>query len=613
MKNSWVTKAVDEFSGMESAEPPDRIETLMSALLVNGHVDRTGRVRKQHGVSMVATGSSYRMTATSGRLTPRSGHVYQGRNGQNPSSRLLTVLGGNLFRSQENDLMSAHEIILFPANIDTPVLNKAAAGVFRQKDFYHQNGVDVPFKVACETDDGTAPSTTATVLGLIPPAYCFNDIAANGVGTRFPINRAVGYCMTFVYGERGESGPSPVQYVQYAASGVVKFDLRDLQPAPAGCTIRRIYRTQIGRTQVTTAAASTSLDYAQWEKPANSQLMALLTEITDSATTAYSDDKNDSSLDFSTLVPPPRPFPPISKYQVFHLDRIFWSNVREHPYVAEVISGKKNTGNTFVSSSITISNTGNGTITLNANEGTPRTTTVANYKTKTLAAIEKEINVGYTIYDGAGAQNPTFNYWIFKITAGIDANRRYTFKEVTTQSILASAGAFQLVAIDDTATEGLRWFPNRTVFSEIAFPEQVDLLNSFDITTGGSKKITGSLHSELDASLILFTEDKPFIVSGDFVPAIDTGVPVFRIDPAIANVGNICYRPDATSPTDIGDFYTGYDALRLFRGEKSVPAGREVQNWFARILREPVTRDQLSMNYHGGLLRIALPTEETPS
>ena len=597
---------------MESADPMDRLAEKKSALLMNGIIDKTGRVTKNRGVSMVATASSLRMIATSGRNTIRSSHAYQGRNGQNPSSRLLTVLGASLLRSGENDLMSAHTAITFPSNIDTPALDRAASGVFRQKDFYHQNGVDIPFKVACETDDGTAPSAVASVLGLIPPAYCATDIAANGVGSRFPATLPVGYCMTFVYGTRGESGPSPVQYVNYAASGVTKFDLRNPEPAPTGCTARRIYRTMIGRTSVTTAATSTSLDYAQWEKPANAQAMYLLTEITDSTTTSYSDDKDDNALDYSTPVPPPRPYPPISKYQAFHLDRIFMANGREHPYVMQVVCPVKSGGSPISSGSVTVSNTGNGTISFAANDGSPRTLTVSNYKTLTLRAILALINIGYTIYDGNGAQSPTFTRWVAKCSAGVDLDRTYTFKEVTSQSIVSSAGAYNFVAIDDTTTEGLRWFPNRTWFTEIGFPEQMDGFNNFDITTGGSKKITACVHSELDGALVLFTEDKPFIVSGDFVPALDTGAPVFRIDPAIAATGNICYRPDAVCATDIGIFYVAYDGLRLFRGERSTPVGRDVQDWFARVLRQPVARDNLSMHYHGGILRIALPTDEVP-
>lgn len=615
MKNSWVTKAVDEFTGMNSNGPADRIDVHQSKLLENGHVDIYGRVRKQRGTTVVTFGDSLRLVAGDPRAVPRSIHTYQGRNGENPSSRLFAVVGSSLLRSKADDLRSAFDLITFPATMGAPALDLPCAGVFRQKDFYHQNGLDMPFKVASETDDGSAPSAQAVPLGLVPPAYCCGDIAANGVGTRFPVNRAVGYCMTFVYGDRGESGPSPVAYVQYTATGVEKFDLRNPQPAPSGVTARRFYRTLIGRTQVTTNSTGTTLDAAQWERPASAQEMYLLyedTSVVGTAITSFSDDKNDSSLDFGTPVPPSRPFPPISKYQVFHLDRIFWSNVREHPWVAQIVSPTKYGGNSLVSSTITISNTGNGTISLAANDGSARTYTVSNYKTKTLRAIEQEINASYVIYNGSTASQPTAQWWIMKCTAGIDLDRTYTFKEVTSQSILSSAGPYQLIAIDDTTTYGLRWFPNRTWFSDIAFPEQVSAFNSFDLTSEGSKKITGAAHSEIDGSLVLFTEDRPFIVSGDFVPSLDTGVPVFRIDPAIASVGNICYRPDAIASTDIGIFFVGYDGLRLFRGERSEPAGREVQNYFRGLLRNPVWRDQLAMHYYGGKLRIALHTDEVP-
>jgi hypothetical protein len=457
----------------------------------------------------------------------------------------------------------------------------------------------------CETDDGTAPSAVAEILGLAPPPYFHSGTTGGTAGTRtrFPLNVTTAYAITYVYGDRGESGPSPVQPYQ-TTLGLDEIGFTRLPVGPSGVTKKRIYRSQIGHADNPFVSAA-AIDKV------STKALYLLDEIPN-ATQTYTDAKDDSQLDYSQSMPPPRPFPPISKYQVFHLDRIFMSNVRDHPYTMQFVADPGDAAPLLVDASgtITISNAGNGTITVTHVNTTPTTitTTVNNYKTKTLSAIRAEIMTGFSLALGF---NMTTSGVICRIAPGLDDTRTYTFKEVTAQSIFGAANAYWAVAIDDTATMGMRWFPNRTFFTEIAFPEQVDFFNTFDITTGGSKKITGAVHSELDGSLVLFTEDKPFIVSGDFVPAIDTGVPVFRIDPAIANVGNICYRPDAVCATDIGIFYVGYDGLRLFRGEKSVPAGREVQNWFKRLLREPVCRDNLSMNYHGGLLRIALPTEET--
>lgn len=597
---------------MESADPADRLAEKKSALLMNGIADKTGRICKNHGVSLVATASSLRMTATSGRQTIRSAHTYQGRNGESPSSRLLTVLGASLLRSGENDLMSAHTAITFPSNIDTPVLDKAAAGVFRQRYFYHQNGVDIPFRVECETDDGTAPSAVAEILGLKPPLI-FGHYASvtAGNGKRFPDLVGTSYAVTFVYGNRGESGPSPI-FTEEATIGSVTVDTNSftmIPLGPSGCTARRIYRTQIGHGEFggATAKATVAKMLTGQKGP-----LYFLAEIPDNTTTTFSDSTDDSGLDYSTPCPYPRPFPPIAKYAAFHLDRIFWSNGRQHPYVMGVMNDPTRTDHTITNTRVTISNTGNGTITFDIfyTAAWHTDVVVSNYKTKTLRAILIEILRSAATAFGGAAGSYTVDGHCACPAAGIDVDRTYTFKEVTQQTIFGGENVYWFVAIDDTTTEGLEWFPNRTWFTEIAFPEQVDGFNNFDITTGGSKKITACVHSELDGSLVIFTEDKPFIVSGDFIPALDTGVPVFRIDPAIASTGNICYRPDAVCATDIGIFYVAYDGLRLFRGERSTPVGRDVQNWFARVLRQPVARDNVSMNYHGGILRIALPTDE---
>ncbi len=382
----------------------------------------------------------------------------------------------------------------------------------------------------------------------------------------------------------------------------------DLPVGGTGVTARRIYRTQIGHAGYADSAASLLVPKIV---SGPRYPLYLVEEIADNSTTSWIDRYDDAALDYSTPCPAPRPFPPISKYQVFHLDRIFWSNLRENPQVLGVMADPiRVDGATFTDYRVSVSNTGNGTITFEKNNaGWSTDFTVANYKTKSLRAILTEI-----LKTGSAATFPTGPYTLTGAAAmpgpGIDVDRTYTFKEVTQQSIYLESAALWFIAIDDTTTEGLEWFPARTVFSDIAFPEQVSNLNSFDITTGGSKKITGAAHNELDGSLVLFTEDKPFIVSGDFVPSLDTGVPVFRIDPAIASTGNICYRPDAIAATDIGIFYVAHDGVRLFRGERSVPAGREVQDWFKRVLTEPVARNNLSMLYHRGILTICLPTYE---
>lgn len=595
---------------MHSADPPYRIATTELALLKNGFCDLTGQIVKSKGVSAVTFADAWGILATDGRVTCRSLHLYEGRSGQNPDSRLLAVVGSGLVRSKANDLKSRWDDIAFPSEMTAPGLDIAAAGAFRNEYFYHQNGSDVPFRVKCEETDPAATLTlTAEVLGLRPPLY-FAELVGftTGQSRRFPPNMKTSYALTFVYGDRGESGPGPV--MTYDSTGDAAHDINsfnNIPLGPTGCTARRIYRSFIGQGIPGGVGGGTVVNR---QRDGTAAQMFLVATINDNTTTTWLDQFDDGQLDELRRMPQPRPFPPVARYQIMHLDRLFWAKLRDHPWILGVMADlSRNPGANFEDYRVTISNTGNGTITFEGKDATTHAWstdfTVANYKTLSLATILSDMMSSLTtgIYIGAYTAGVAALQ-----AAGVDTNRTYTFAEISQRSIFGGANAYWFVAIDDTATEGRRWYPNRFQWSDITFPEQVSQLNSDDLTRFGSKRITGLVL--LDNTPIVMTDTDMWLIPGDFVPD-SFGVPNFEVHRSQASHGSICTRPDATtSIPNVGLMVVADDALRNFRGESSDLAGTPIRDWFARVLREPVARDFVTMAYFAGELFIALPTDE---
>lgn len=621
MKNHPVDEYAD-FVGMHSADPADRIEDVEWSLLRNVMCDETGRIIRSHGIRVVTTAAALGVEATDGRTAIRSLHVYEGKVGENPDSRALCVVGSGLRRSRANDLWNTWDEIDFPTDIDTPGLDRAAAGVFRNEYFYHQNGLDYPFRIKCEEDDPTDTlTTTAEALGLKPPARCmYQSGSTAGDGRRFPANAAVSYCITFVYGTRGESGPGPVltYLVGTPTATVDQLIFTKIPVGGTGVTARRIYRSKIGLGKIPSVAGGTGVAGASilvdWIEKGPTGEMFLVAEIPDNTTVTWTDKFDNNSLDVSSRVPQPRPFPPISQYQLMHLDRIFWAKCREHPWTVGVLYESVRSDIAPTNYAISISNTGAGTITFKKDVGAGLTTdfTIPSYKTLSLRTIMEYMLMGGS--GGAAAMGTSISdkettKGVCPIPQGqLDLDRTYTFKEVTDQSIFSTA--YWLTAIDDPATtQGPRWFPNRFMWSDITFPEQVSWLNSADLTRHGSKRITNMLL--MDNVLVIETDTDSWLISGTFIPD-NFDVPSFEVHRSQASHGSICTRPDATvSVPNLGTLMVAHDALRNFRGESSDLAGLQVRNWFDRILAEPVTRDFLVMFYHGGEIFIALSTYET--
>lgn len=611
----------DEFSGMHSADPSDRIENVELALLRNGYCDETGRIVKAHGVSVVTTAAALGVENDDGRTAVRSLHTYEGSVGVNPSARALCVIGSSLQRSRENDLWSRWETITFPSDIDTPALDLPAAGSFRDKYFYHQNGTDFPFRIKCEEDDPTATLTTvAETLGLKPPARCMwqNGVTA-GDAKRFPANAPTAYAITFVYGTRGESGPGPVMTwkVGVPTATVDKLLFQNIPLGGTGVTARRIYRSKIGGGKAviggTLANGLAKLVVDGIEKGPNVE-MWLVAELPDNTTTTWTDEFDNTTLNLFERVPQPRPFPPIAQYQIMHLDRLFWAKIRQHPWTLGVSYDTVRTDIAATAYAVSVSNTGAGTITFYKDVGAGYVTdfSIASYKTLTLRALMLAMLLGGVAGTGVVVTDITTK----ETTAGvcpvpqgqIDLDRTFTFKEVTQQNIFATT--YWLTAIDDEAnTQGAPWYPNRFMWSDITYPEQVSYLNSADLTRHGSKRITNMIL--MDNTPVITTDTDAWLIPGTFIPDAYE-VPSFEVHRSQASHGSICTRPDATATLPgIGTLIVAHDALRNFRGESSELAGLQIRDWFHRILTEPVTRDFLVMFYFAGEVFIALSTDET--
>lgn len=606
MKNN-PTRTIDQWTGMHSADPPSRILPTMLKSLRNGYCDASGRVVKSKGVSIFATASSWGITQAMGRQTPRSLHLYSGRIGENPDSKMLAVVSSRLLRSRANDGYNPWDVILFPSEAVAPSLNRAAAGVFRDQWFYHQNGYDVPFRLQCETDDGSPVPLTAEVLGLRPPAYGLHYASATvGNAKRFPPDRYTCYAVTFVYGTRGESGPSAMLSMGYVTPTTANdewvFDKIPL--GPTGCTARRIYRSEIGQGRGFVSGDANVVD--RIEKGPSVE-MFLIAELADNTTVTWTDKFDNSSLDYGQRCPMPRPFPPIARYQIMHLDKLFWAKLKEHPWTVGMMYDTTRTDIAPTDYRVTIANAGNGTITFEKYVAAVWSTdfTIANYRSKTLRTILGEMLGTPTTLSAAVY---TTNGIAAIPAAGLDLNRTYTFSEISQRSIYNSANVYWAFGIDDTATQGARWFPNRFMWSDPTFVEQVSWLNSDDLTRFGSKKITNL--TLLDNTPVIDTDTDSWLIPGSFIPD-NLGVPSFEIHRSQAGHGSVATRPDAqvTLP-GMGTLKLANDGLRNFRGESSELAGVAIRDQFSRVLENPVSRDQVSMCYHAGEVFIATPTYE---
>lgn len=594
----------DQWAGMHSADPPDRIENAALALLKNGFCDATGRIIKSYGVIATTSAESLGLTAADLQTGIRSLHTFEGQVGENPSSRELCIVGPKLMRSRENNLAAHWQEITFTDDLDTPGLDRPAAGVFRNAYFYHQNGIDPPFRIKCEEDDPSATlTTTAEWLGLRPPAFCFWGAGAGTVGSarRFPPLVDTSYAVTFVYGDRGESGPSIVLTMQLAVGTYDSLPFDNVPIGPTGCTARRIYRSFIGRGQKATTGGLGLINSI--EHGASCE-MFLLVEIPDNVTTTFTDSYDDASLRLTQRLPQPRPFPPIAQYQLMHLDHIFWAKTREHPWVLGVMADTTRSG--FTNYRVTISNSGAGTITFQKyNAGWTNDVVISNYKTLTLRTIMTYLLGSGTTGIGGAALDYTASTMAIT-AAGIDLDRTYTFKAVTQREIWDRDDVYWFVAIDDDLTQGLEWHPNRVQWSDIAFPEQVSAFNGTDLTRFGSKRITNMFL--MDNTPVVTTDTDSWMMPGSFVPD-NLGVPSFEVHRSQAMHGSICTRPDAiASIPQEGIVMLAHDGLRRFRGESSSLAGLVIRDWFKRVLEHPVCRDQLVMVYYKGELFIALPT-----
>lgn len=609
MKNH-PSKVYSNWAGMHSADPPDRIEDIRCALLKNMYCDFTGRIVKSKGVSIVTTAAALGLVEDGGRTSVRSLHVYEGQVGENPSARALAVVGGNLMRSQADDLFADWEAVDFPTDIDTPSLDRAAAVAFRGLYAYHQNGLDFPFRIKCEEDDPTTSLTNdAEVLGLKPPAACmFQSGSTSGTAKRFAANSPTTYCITFVYGDRGESGAGVLLSwaVIPPTATVDELDFENIPLGGTGCTARRIYRSAIGRGKNPIGGSSAQKDIVAWIERGVDVEMGLIAEIADNTTTTWTDKFDNSAIDFATPPPQRRPFPPIAQYQIMHLDKLFWAKLRDHPWVLGALYDQSRTDIAPAAYTVSISNSGAGTITFKDDGSTDFT--ISSYKTKTL----REIMIAML----SAATNPPTTAITDKYTGtgvcpvpagGIDLDRTYTFKEVTDQSIFSTA--YWFTAIDDDTTQGLQWHPNGVAWSDEVFPEQVSYRNSVLLTRFGSKRITGEIL--MDNTPIITTDTDCFALPGSFIPDND-GIPAFEVHRSQASHGSICPNPNAmTSVPGVGIAMIAHDDLRAFRGDSSILWAPEIRNWFSRIQREPVTRDFLTTAYHKGEVFIALATDET--
>ena len=593
MKNHPYRKW-EKFAGMNSTDPMDRLADDKLSLLLNGYCDPTGQIRRYPGVYPVTMADA--LGLASGDAISKVHRIDRFR-GKTGIQRGVAVVGDTMLRSGPNNVYDTWLPVVFPASISAPALDRVASFVFKNSYCYHQNGEDIPFRVKMEEEDGSAATTDAEILGLTPPMYFNSDATTSSAGARFPTGRPHAYAITYVYGNRGESGPSPVQPYE-PSSDLDSITFSDLPAGPAGCTSKKIYRTKIGASQNLLAVAA-SLD-----KPTTAELF-FLQEIA-ASTTSWTDDYDDSTLDYSQRLPPARPFPPRAKYQLVHQDRIAWANLREHPWVLGFVSDPGI--GTISSSAITISNTGNGTISIVTNLGT---TTISNYKTKTLGAIQTEAMGTVTLALGFDMSSTGI---ICRVAPGVDRDRTYRFNEVTSRSIFGGANTYWCEAIDDdtdtVTVDGCERFPHRVMWSNGTFVEEINPLNNQDVSRHDAYPITGMFRD--DYTLGICTENDIWLLTGSFSVDPETFVPDFSIARSQSEHGSFCPRPDAMVQTPAGIIFIAKDGPRIFRGQNSERILREIKDeLMRRIVPEPRSRESLCMHYESGVLFIAYPGMET--
>lgn len=593
------SRRYESWNGMSREDDPDRIDDRYCVALENGIPTRTGRITKSGGFYPTTYALAMGITQET------KIHTLARYKGKDSIARAVAVAGSRFLRSGAANIYSTWTAATYPTDIATPALNRPAAIVFRNRYVYHQNGVDIPFRWKMEEDDGTTPGTEVEVLGLRPPLwFSSGTLVSSTAGVRFPADRGTAYALTFVYGDRGESCPSPVQII-HSATGNDSFTFDNIPTGPSGCTARRVYRSQIGRVENPGGEATTEggIKRVLGYNPANYE-MFFLREISDNTSTTFEDNFDDSTLDFLTRIPPMRLFPPRAYYQIQHLDRIFWANLRDHPWTMGIVSDPDVA---LTSAVITISNTGNGTITITTNLAT---VTVSDYKTKPLIRILFEINVsggsGYSQALGVG-QVSCDDDIVARQAPGVDVDRTYVFNEVTSRSILGNANVYWLQAIDGdpVVVDGPERFPNRVVFSDITFPEEVNAFNTFDISKDDAYPIRGLFRN--DYTLAPMTQNTIWLVTGSFIEN-EFYVPDFSVNRSQSEHGNFCTRPDSIAETPDGFFFIAEDGLRYFKGQSSQRIGHAIDPvLMARLRIEPRTRDSVAMNYRSGKLRIAFP------
>lgn len=610
---SHPSKRYDFFHGVDLSYQADRIDDRSLASLWEAWCDPTGQIQKAYGYYPVTLADAFGVTT--GDTARQKMWTMARFRGKDSKARALAILGSGAFMSVPNDIYDAWATIDFATNFKAaPVLDQACAIVFRNRFGYVQNITDLPWRVKMEEDDGSDPSWVAEPLGLIPPNSPFSDATTTGAGALFPINSRTAYLVTFVYGnngERGESGPS-LPGIVLASASAAGLDLDGLPLGPSGVTARRIYRTQIGRSS-NKPGGTTATDDAFFNGPFAPEAF-FLAEIPNNTTQTYQDTKPDSSLDFTRRVPPQRPMPPRSKYQIVHLDRIFWAHLREHPWVATVCTMEDQTGMTVNTATVTISNAGNGTITIVV-DTTPNTfdatITVNDYKTKSLKTIRQAINNSYGTFASVGGFfGVTGTGVIFRTMAGVDDSRTYVFREVTLEPIAGGENTFPFEAIDSAdAVDGCEYFRDRVMFSDLAFPEEINPFNQFEVAKDDAYPITNMQND--DFTLCVATQDKWWLIAGDFIPN-ELFVPNFSVSASRAEHGSLCSRPDACVSTPYGIFFISLAGLRLLRGGSDAPAGMEIDKLLMeRLLTEPRTRDNPCMVFDSDTLAIAFPANVT--
>ena len=600
MKNHAV-RSWPAFGGMSDTDPDDRIAEHELALNLNAVCDPTGRIVPWSSIYPVTPGSNLGVTATGVKAKVHCASRFRGKNAQ---GRAVAIVGSGMYRTGPNNIYQTWVPITFPTAYSTPALDRAAAFVFRNRYCYHQNGVDMPFRVLMENDDLSSPKTLAEIMGLRAPlSVCHSGSEA--AGSRFPISRQTAYAVTFVYGDRGESGPSPLVTFQPSATAVSQT-LTTIPVGPSGVTARRIYRSLIGAAPL---RASTATKYIDW--PVSSELF-FLAEISDNAATSFTDSYDDAMLDFSRRCPPARPMPPVAAYQVVHQDRIAWANIKENPQVMFICSVEGNAA--LTASTVTVSNTGNGTITIKHNIGAGLVTfiTVSNYKTKTLAAIRAEILVTYS-NQVAAAGFASGSNWYARVAPGVDDTRTYRFAEIVDQNIYKNANVYSFEAIDDSTdavvVDGQEKFPNRVMWSNLTFVEEINPLNTVDLSRHDVYPVTGLFRN--DYTLGVCTQDAIWLLTGSLSADPETFMPDFSISRSQSEHGSFCTRPDAIAETPGGILFVAKDGLRVFQGQSSKRFYRQIKRrLMERIVNEPRARDNLSMCYEGGVLYIAYAGKE---